>query len=94
MTHLHNSSLSTVTLDIDKYSARYLVEWGLAGVALGSLLPWLDGEDLGDDGGSKMDWHPAVRSIGAFVGIAYAIVSSLSSSSFSHSISLLLELPL
>lgn len=26
------------------------------------------------------DWNPAVRSIGAFVGIAFAIVSTLSSS--------------
>lgn len=70
--------MSPVTIEIDRYSLRYYVQWGLAGVALGSLLPWLDGETEGDGSGSgkgKIEWDPAVRSIGAFVGIAYAIVS-------------------
>lgn len=83
--------------------------WGVAGVGLGSLLPWVDilwedtlGTEDGfgryqtskegarlrgrstdeDEGppsriGSGMgaDWNPVVRSIGAFVGIAFAIVS-------------------
>jgi len=71
---------------------RYLVFWGVAGVALGSLLPWVDtlfatdevdtlvkssveedtveGENSGILGA---DWTPVVRSVGAFVGIAYAI---------------------
>lgn len=81
VTHLHNSksfTVSPVTIEIDRYSLRYYVQWGLAGVALGSLLPWLDGETEGDGSGSgkgKIEWDPAVRSIGAFVGIAYAIVS-------------------
>ncbi|RPA93886.1 hypothetical protein L873DRAFT_1493033 [Choiromyces venosus 120613-1] len=76
VTHLHNSKkFSQVTVDIDRYNPRYLVQWGLAGVVLGSLLPWLDGEDADTNGstGAKIDWDPAVRSIGAFVGIAYAI---------------------
>lgn len=74
--------MSPVTIEIDRYSMRYYVQWGLAGVALGSLLPWLDGETLAveEKGNGKIDWDPAVRSIGAFVGIAYAIVSSSSSS--------------
>jgi hypothetical protein len=72
------------------------VFWGIAGVSLGSLLPWVDtlfatdkmdtlvktsveeedtveGESSGIFGA---DWTPVVRSVGAFVGIAYAIVSS------------------
>lgn len=78
---------------------RYLLFWGIAGVALGSLMPWVDtlfeATDLdvpvcgGDEksptnpkdteaehneGIFGADWTPVVRSVGAFVGIAYAIV--------------------
>lgn len=68
---------------------RYLVFWGVAGVALGSLLPWvdtlwedsIDGEGnqktqtkVDKDVGFGADWTPVVRSFGAFVGIAFAIV--------------------
>lgn len=88
--------------------------WGVAGVALGGLLPWFDvvWEELVGDGNGKddkggsgngnvevnggrngklnghgdlqsngttgtlaADWNQVVRSIGAFVGIAFAIVS-------------------
>jgi hypothetical protein len=75
---------------------RYLVFWGVAGVALGSLLPWVDTlfatdetetlekssvkeEDTVEEENSGIfgaDWTPVVRSVGAFVGIAYAIVCS------------------
>jgi hypothetical protein len=81
----------------------YLLFWGIAGVALGSLLPWIDtlfavpeldtpvfeksgarGSSPGneEEGGSNAgvfgaDWTPVVRSVGAFVGIAYAIVRFL-----------------
>jgi hypothetical protein len=78
---------------------RYLLFWGVAGVALGSLLPWIDtlcadknGEaSSGEKEGSPevtaeeglestgifgADWTPVVRSVGAFVGIAFAIVRS------------------
>lgn len=82
VTHLHNSrrfTVASVTIEVD----RYYVQWGLAGVALGSLLPWLDGELAGaveegeveETSAGRMAWDPVVRSIGAFVGIAYAIVS-------------------
>jgi hypothetical protein len=79
---------------------RYLAFWGIAGVALGSLMPWVDtlfeagSRDTpvfeGEDGTSSpreaeesegilgQDWTPVVRSVGAFVGIAYAIVRSTS----------------
>lgn len=70
--------------------------WGLTGVALGSLLPWIDTqfEDRPSEankssntsstskssslGGFPAQWNGVIRSVGAFVGIAYAIVSLLS----------------
>lgn len=76
VTHLHNTVASAA---VD----RYYVQWGLAGVALGSLLPWLDGEVPEEDRpNGRMAWDPVVRSIGAFVGIAYAIVSFIPPPSF------------
>jgi len=76
---------------------KYLVFWGIAGVGLGSLLPWFDklwevklGSSPQDRGLTSSeeaiksdkaqgilgaDWILAVRGVGAFVGIAYAIVS-------------------
>ncbi|KAE8440541.1 hypothetical protein EG329_007258, partial [Mollisiaceae sp. DMI_Dod_QoI] len=79
---------------------RYLVFWGVAGVCLGSLMPWVDTlfspappaeeapsygekrttssaaekEEIEEESGLfGADWTPVVRSVGAFVGIAYAI---------------------
>lgn len=110
--HLHDSQrLPPVQVEnIDRSSWRYLILWGLAGVFLGGLLPWVDifwEEALGTPevvsdsmakadtsvtaraGGSPdarpatdgetwlgADWNPVVRSIGAFIGIAFAIVRS------------------
>jgi len=72
ITHLHEGGAG-LRVDIDRWATGYLVFWGLAGVGLGSVLPWLDGKD--PDGGvvGRTEWIPAVRSIGAFVGIAYGI---------------------
>jgi hypothetical protein len=66
---------------------RYLLFWGLSGVVLGGMLPWVDTLFSGNedtkvvekkngekDEGVWADWTPVVRSVGAFVGIAYAIV--------------------
>lgn len=88
---------------------RYLVFWGVAGVALGSLLPWVDtlweesfeadetikGRSSPKIAGSEpeldapgifgADWTPVIRSVGAFVGIAFAIVC-LSTTTKLHSI--------
>lgn len=108
--HLHdNHGIVPVPVEnIDRSSWRYLILWGVAGVFLGRLLPWVDilweeawdtaDEDSGSTakadtattsrfGGSQStspatdgetwlgaDWNPAVRSIGAFIGIAFAIV--------------------
>lgn len=101
--HLHeNQWITPVKMEsIDRYSWQYVGFWGFAGVALGSVLPWLDllWEDFWGDNGksskrpssSRGDsnedrpssrWNPVVRSVGAFVGIAFAMVSlhTLSSS--------------
>jgi hypothetical protein len=156
VTHLHdNRALAPVEVvaGVHSFAWPYLIFWGMAGVALGSLLPWIDvlweqrfgyalaaggsgdsggggggdgdsrtrvtrgnwatnnngirigngstkeeedgaeeGDDVagsGGDGGSGWssplsavstspmgsDWNSVVRSVGAFVGIAFAIVS-------------------
>lgn len=110
VTHLHDDQrVAPVKVGgIDQYSWAYLIFWGVAGVALGNLLPWVDivwrdalGPSLengqgnheganstsieindgkaevpaaGAGSGLGADWNPVVRSIGAFIGIAFAIV--------------------
>jgi hypothetical protein len=104
VTHLHNDQqlapFQVEGIMKPSYNWSYLVFWGVAGVGLGSLLPWVDtmweetasnpeltfekerlsmieDEDTGaSTSGLGADWNPVVRSIGAFVGIAFAIVSS------------------
>ncbi|KAI9670379.1 MAG: hypothetical protein M1817_004422 [Caeruleum heppii] len=112
VTHLHdNRQIAPVQVEgIERYDWRYLGFWGVAGVGLGSLLPWVDflwennveqssegdiaikrgsrqerrgsstesdssRSDAGrrSDSGMGADWNPVVRSVGAFVGIAFAI---------------------
>lgn len=66
----------------------YLASWGLTGTVLGSLLPYVDlawnaqdDDQPGQEGGSQKEsksslseqWNEVVRSVGAFVGIAFAI---------------------
>jgi len=106
VTHLHNDQ-KVAPFHVEgiikpSYDWRYLVFWGVAGVGMGSLLPWVDmlweGEidnqesfatkrkrrasivtDEDEEAvpssasGLAADWNPLVRSIGAFVGIAFAI---------------------
>jgi Insulin-induced protein (INSIG) len=107
ITHLHdNQKLAPVKVEgFDRHSWNYTIFWGLAGVAFGSLQPFVDTmwsessvsnqspprpvrrrgssstadeEDNGGRPGTSSDWTPVVRSIGAFVGIAFAIVSNQS----------------
>ncbi len=108
ITQLHDTQrVAPVKVEgIEGYTWRYLTTWGIAGILLGSLLPWVDilwDEALGTNedytvlnkqiedsrpsteedehlvssfgSGLGADWNPVVRSIGAFVGIAFAIVS-------------------
>ena len=113
VTHLHDEQgLAPVKVEgIRRDTWRYLLFWGVAGVALGRLLPWVDvlweealaagqeggsGESSGEtlktngsadnkserlrassESGLGADWNPIVRSIGAFVGIAFAIVRGI-----------------
>lgn len=94
VSHLHDTrQLSAVHVEgMDRGNWMYLTSWGLFGVALGSLLPYVDiawsGEtsedhveetDSDKDGPSPMSEqiNDVVRSVAAFVGIAFAIVSHL-----------------
>ncbi|KAG6009897.1 hypothetical protein E4U21_000999 [Claviceps maximensis] len=64
---------------------RYVVFWGVGGVVLGSLLPWFDtvwanlfNQDSGrahnvKDAAPGTDWALAMRAVGAFVGVIFAI---------------------
>lgn len=89
--HLHeNHWITPVKLENIHYydSWQYLGFWGLAGIALGNVLPWLDSrreneqedeakassEDEEED--RTPSWVAVARSVGAFVGIAFAMVSS------------------
>ncbi|CAL3963151.1 hypothetical protein PZA11_000855 [Diplocarpon coronariae] len=99
---------------------RYLVFWGVAGVLLGSAMPWLDmlfldrdpqaaheswtvrgkvkldpveSEEGVESGVLGADWTPVVRSVGAFVGIAYAIRKLPWSSTLQASLTLALVNP-
>ncbi|OJD35175.1 insig domain-containing protein [Diplodia corticola] len=104
ISHLHdNRHIAPVRVEgIDRGHWGYLAFWGLAGVALGSALPWVDlfwegrkaaavADVKGRDGkrkikgqvptvvgtrsrdGASQEWNDVVRSVGAFVGIAFAI---------------------
>lgn len=95
VTHLHNEQQQSLhptaggSIIKPGNNAIYLVLWGVAGVFLGSLLPWVDkiweenmkiepngaGGVLNKDLGPGTDWALVMRAIGAFVGIIFAIVS-------------------
>lgn len=87
--HLHeNHWITPVKLENIHYydSWQYLGFWGVAGVALGNVLPWLDiffedevprnskekTRSSADE--ERTPWVAVVRSVGAFVGIAFAMV--------------------
>lgn len=89
ISHLHDQQkIAPVTVNLDRSRWSYLATWGFIGVLLGEALPWADAlwadedEDSVDDADTQrtqknartMDaWMDVVRSIGAFVGIAFAI---------------------
>jgi hypothetical protein len=92
VSHLHDTrQLSVVRFEgMDRENWIYLASWGFFGVALGSLLPYVDvawsghppeseveQEESESDGQSPVSEqiNDVVRSVAAFVGIAFAIVS-------------------
>ncbi|XRM47423.1 hypothetical protein ABZX51_010398 [Aspergillus tubingensis] len=86
-----NHWITPVKLENTHYygSWQYLAFWGVAGVVLGNILPWFDqfsDEIIGSPKQAKgssdpetadrtLSWVSVVRSVGAFVGIAFAMVS-------------------
>jgi hypothetical protein len=93
--HLHdNRNVAPVKVTgLNRASWQYLAFWGVAGVVMGSLLPWVDdiwgrhdgkgsesaGTETRPRGLNAVEWNDVVRSVGAFVGVAFAIVSFSSS---------------
>jgi len=74
--HLHdNRNVAPVRVEgLNRSSWRYFLFWGLSGVGMGSLLPWIDGEKQRPATGlNSGQWNEVVRSCGAFVGVAFAI---------------------
>jgi len=62
---------------LDGISYIYLATWGVAGMAMGNLLPFIDGltartrQEM--EGKSAVGWNDVIRSIGSFAGVAFAI---------------------
>ena len=86
VSHLHETrTLAAVHVDgVDRRSWIYLAIWGWFGVTLGSLLPYVDlvwggkkveKEMEKSDSPISEQINDVVRSVCAFVGIAFAIVS-------------------
>ncbi|KAF2652248.1 hypothetical protein K491DRAFT_605262 [Lophiostoma macrostomum CBS 122681] len=89
VSHLHDSrELAAVQVGgVNSKSWLYLAGWGLAGLVLGSLLPYVDlvsgspqtddiqsaAEEKEPDSSLGEQWNDVVRSVGAFIGIAFAI---------------------
>lgn len=117
VTHLHDdrkvAPFQVEGIIKPSYNWPYLVFWGVAGIGLGSLLPYVDTlweenlsspqymntpkerasspeeeEEATPGSGLAADWTPVVRSIGAFVGIAFAIVCHFSFQLFYYGLSI------
>jgi Insulin-induced protein (INSIG) len=80
--HLHDNrqiapiKVPVTVSSLDGASLSYLAIWGLVGIGMGSLFPWVDGLTRSRKASAlhAVEWNDVVRSIGAFVGIAFAIV--------------------
>jgi hypothetical protein len=93
VSHLHDTrELAAVRVEgVDRGSWIYLASWGLAGLVLGSCLPYVEltwggqaASGREEDGAPEHEtetsfseqWTDIVRSVGAFLAIAFAIVST------------------
>lgn len=84
-----NRRVSPVQLEgLNREGWRYLAFWGTASVILGLMMPWVDSFGTVEEAKSPLkskatatslppitavEWNDVVRSIGAFIGVAYAI---------------------
>lgn len=82
VSHLHDrEDIAPVKVEGINHSAwEYLLLWGLAGIVLGYTFPavdtfWYSTEEQRSErtGRGSGGWNDVVRSIGAFVGVAFAI---------------------
>ncbi|KAJ4301004.1 hypothetical protein N0V90_003093 [Kalmusia sp. IMI 367209] len=89
VSHLHDSrELAAVRVEgVDRGNWTYLASWGLAGLVLGSCLPYVElawgaqtangqettAPEKESETSFSEQWNDIVRSVGAFVGIAFAI---------------------
>ncbi|KAH7132005.1 insulin-induced protein-domain-containing protein [Dendryphion nanum] len=90
ISHLYDTKeLAAVKVGgVNRDSWLYIASWGLAGIILGGLLPYMDlvCHEENDDGQIRVtetdkesestlgeQWNEIIRSVGAFVGIAFAI---------------------
>ncbi|WPH03590.1 Hypothetical protein R9X50_00647200 [Acrodontium crateriforme] len=103
-THLQDRpGIAPVKISLHREGWPYMAVWGLIGTALGEALPWLDSfwaadEDVLEDETNRVQqpqgsWIDIVRSIGAFVGIAFAIRKLPWESSLQLSLTLALANP-
>ncbi|KAK9333403.1 insulin-induced protein-domain-containing protein [Lipomyces starkeyi] len=75
-----NHYVTPTTLNIDP-TGSFALTWGVLGVLLGALLPFVDSispEILGpkkssSSGSSMFAWNPIVRAVGVFIGVSYGI---------------------
>ncbi|KAF1974095.1 hypothetical protein BU23DRAFT_553757 [Bimuria novae-zelandiae CBS 107.79] len=81
VSHLHDTrELAAVRVEgVDPGNWVYLASWGLAGLVLGSCLPYVEvvwggqGAEKENETSFSEQWNDIVRSVGAFLAIAFAI---------------------
>ncbi|KAK9390425.1 insulin-induced protein-domain-containing protein [Lipomyces mesembrius] len=75
-----NHHVTPTTLNIDP-TGSFALTWGVLGVLLGALLPFVDSispailgpKKSSSSGSSMFAWNPIVRAVGVFIGVSYGI---------------------
>ncbi|KAK9240411.1 insulin-induced protein-domain-containing protein [Lipomyces kononenkoae] len=75
-----NHYVTQTTLNIDP-TGNFALTWGVLGVFLGALLPFVDSispailgpKKSSSTGSSMFAWNPIVRAVGIFIGVSYGI---------------------